>query len=133
MLLDDIGGEEGQERGGEEEGEVGVEDAMVGLVGAVDEVVVIDPVDSDEAEGEEVDEENGGEGAESGKAILGGDFELEDHDGDDDGEDSVGEGFEACGGEELFRHGVGGKLVHHDICWRGVCVVVNDERARMEV
>jgi hypothetical protein len=38
---------------------------------------------------------------------LFGDFELEDHDGDDDGEDSVGEGFEARGGEELFGHGVG--------------------------
>jgi hypothetical protein len=104
VLLEDVGGEEGQKRGGEEEGEVGVEDAMVGLFGAVDEVVVVDPVDADEGEGEEVDEENGGEGEEAGDAVLVRDFELEDHDGDDDGEDSVGEGFEARGGEELFGH-----------------------------
>lgn len=106
VLFDDVAGEEGQERGREEEGEVGVENAVVGLLGAVDEVMVVYPVDTDEGEGEEVDEEDGGDFEETGGPVLFGDFELEDHDGDDDGEDSVGEGFEARGGEELFGHGV---------------------------
>ena len=83
---------------------------MVGLLDAMDEVMVIDPVDTDEGEGEEVDEEDGGDFEEASRPVLFGDLELEDHDGDDDGEDSVGEGFEARGGKELFGHEVGVKL-----------------------
>ncbi len=52
----------------------------------------------------------GSDSEEAGETVLFGDFELEHHDGDDDGEDSVGEGFEARGGKELFGHGVGVKL-----------------------
>jgi hypothetical protein len=49
LLFEDIGGEEGEQRETEEEAEVGVEDALVGLFGAVDEVVVVDPVNADES------------------------------------------------------------------------------------
>ena len=48
----------------------------------------------------------GRDGAETGEAVLVGDFELEHHDGDDDGDDSVGEGFEAGWGGDVWAIGV---------------------------
>ena len=48
-----------------------------------------------EGEGEGVDGEGREHGVEAGEAVLVWDLELEHHDGDDDGDDSVGEGFEA--------------------------------------
>ncbi len=93
LHLEQVGGEEGEQREAEEEEEVGVEDGLVGLLGAVDEMVMVYPVDGGEGEGESVDGEGGEDGAESGEAGLMGDVELEHHDGDDDGDDSVGEGF----------------------------------------
>ena len=95
LLFDEVGGEEGNQGEAEEEAEVGVEDALVGFADAMDEVVVVDPVNAGEGEGEKVDGERGQDGEQAGKAVLGGDLELEHHDGDDDGDDSVGEGFEA--------------------------------------
>ena len=95
LLFEDVGGEEGQKRETEEEAEVGVEDKVVGLFGAVDEVVVVNPVDPDEGKGDEIEAERGENGAGAGEAVLVGNLELEHHDGDDDGDDSVGEGFEA--------------------------------------
>ena len=103
LLVEDVGREEGQQRQAEEEAQVGVEDQLVGLFGAVDEVVMIDPVDADEGKGDEIEAQRGENGAEAGEAVLVGDLQLEHHDGDDDGDDSVGEGFEA--GLESDRRG----------------------------
>jgi len=108
LFVEDVGGEEGQEREAEEEEEVGVEDGLVGLFGAVDEVVVVDPVNAGEGEGDGVDVEGGKDGVEAGGAVLVGDFEFEHHDGDDDGDDAVGEGFEA---------GWAGEVVGHECFW----------------
>ncbi len=98
VFLKHPGGEEGEEREAEEEREVGVEDARVSLFDAADEMVVVDPVDGGEGEGEEIDKEGGKDGAQASEAVSVGDFELEHHDGDDDGDDAVGEGFETRGG-----------------------------------
>jgi len=110
MFFEDVVGEERQEGEKEEEEEVGVEGALVGLVGAVDEVVVVDPVDADEGEAEEIDCHGGDDLEKAGEAVGGGDFEVEDHDGDDDGDDAVGEGFEASRGCVVFGHGFGGRV-----------------------
>src|SRR5580765_5613454 len=56
VLLDDVGGEEGQQRGAEEVAEVGVEHTVIALLQAMDQVMVVDPVDGREAEGEQVNE-----------------------------------------------------------------------------
>ncbi len=104
LLFDDVRSKEGEQRGAEEEAEVGVEDAGIGPLDAPDEVVVIDPVNPGEREAEQIDEEDGRDCKKTGKAVLVGDLELKDHDGDDDGENSVGEGFEACCREEFFGH-----------------------------
>ena len=105
LHLEQVGGEEGEEREAEEEEEIGVEDGLVSLFGAVDEVVVVDPVDGGEGEGQSVDGEGGEDGTEPGQTGLVWGFELEHHDGDDDGDDSVGEGFEAGWGAGEVRHG----------------------------
>ena len=107
LLFEDVGGEEGEQREAEEEAEVGVEDAIVGFFGAVDEMMVIDPVDADEGKGDEIEAEGGENGAKAGEAVLVGDLELEHHDGDDDGDDSVGEGFEAGWSGDVVSHGCG--------------------------
>src|SRR5258708_6648087 len=104
LLFEDVGGEEGEEREAEEETEVGVEDALVGLFGAVDEVVMVDPIDPYKGEGDEIEAEGGENGAKAREAVLLRDFELEHHDGDDDGDDSVVEGFEAIWGGDLAGH-----------------------------
>ncbi len=105
-------GRDGDERQSQEEGEVGPEDAVGDLVEVVDEVVVVDPVDADLDEAEEIDENKGKVEAEGGEAgyLFAGDMELEDHDSDDDGDDAVGEGFEAGGREAVcffLGHGNG--------------------------
>ena len=105
LLVEDIGGEEGEQREAEEETEVGVEDTLVGLLGAVDEVVMVDPVNGSEGKGDEVEAQGGQDSAEAGEAILMGDLQFEHHNGDDDGDDSVGEGFEAGCFEDAMRHG----------------------------
>ncbi len=105
LLFEDIGGKEGEQREAEEEAEVGVEDTLIGLFGAVDEVVVVDPVNANEGEGDEIEAQCGENGAKAGEAVLVGNFELEHHDGDDDGDDSVGEGFEAGWSGDVGGHG----------------------------
>ena len=55
-------------------------------------------------EGDEIEAQRGENGAEARNAVLVGDLELEHHDGDDDGDDSVGEGFEAGWGEDVMGH-----------------------------
>jgi hypothetical protein len=106
LLLQDVGGEKRQQREAEEEAEVGVQNEFVGLLGAVDQVVVIDPVDAREGEGDQVEAKRGNDGAKTGDSILMRDFEFEHHDGDDDGDDSVGEGFETSWGGDMVSHGV---------------------------
>jgi hypothetical protein len=59
------------------------------------EVMVVDPVDAGEGEGERVDDQRGPDGREAGETVLQRDFQFEHHDGDDDGDDAVGERFEA--------------------------------------
>ncbi len=59
-----VGGE-GDQRKAEEEGEVGPEDAVGDVVEVVGEVVVVDPVDAGLDEAEEIDEEEGEDGAEA--------------------------------------------------------------------
>jgi hypothetical protein len=114
FLFEDVGGEERQEREAEEEEEIGVENEFVGFFGAVDEVVVIDPVDADEGKGDGIDGQGGDYGEDTGEIDLeaGGafgvrDLELEHHDGDDDGDDAVGEGFEAGWGGDRMGHEFG--------------------------
>jgi hypothetical protein len=114
LLFEDVGGKEGEQRETKEEAEVGIENAFVGLVGAVDEMVVIYPINADEGKGDEIEAEGGENGAEAGEAVLVRDFELKHHDGDDDGDDSVGEGFEA---------GWGGDVMGHEVYCRGVFVL----------
>ena len=79
---------------------------MGDVVEVVDEIVVVDPVDARLDEAEEIDGEqrNEREKAVDVRDFLAGDVELEHHDGDDDGDDSVGEGFEAVWGQG-FGHG----------------------------
>src|ERR1700719_651700 len=63
---------------------------------------MVRPVDSGEGERDQINDEGGQDGVEAGDAFLVRDFELEHHDGDDDGDYAVGEGFEAgCGGRLL--------------------------------
>jgi hypothetical protein len=105
LLFEDVGGKEGEQGKTEEEAEVGVEDALVGLFGAVDEVVMVDPVNANESKGDEIEAKSGEDGAKTGEALLVGNLEFEHHDGDDDGDDSVGEGFEAGWGGDVLGHG----------------------------
>jgi hypothetical protein len=105
LLFEDIGGKKREQREAEEEAEVGVEDELVGLFGAVDEVVVIDPINRSESKGDEIEAQRRENCAKAGEAVLVGNFELEHHDGDDDGDDSVGEGFEASWGGDVAGHG----------------------------
>ena len=69
--------------------------------------MVVDPVDAGLDEAEEIDEEQRQDGVQAGDVgdVFGGDLELQHHDGDDDGDDSVGEGFEAAWGQGL-GHGL---------------------------
>lgn len=112
LFFQNPGGEVGEQRGAEQEEEIAVEDAAVDFFNAVDKEMVIDPVDAGEGEGEDVDEEDGKDGVEAGGAVLVGDFKLENHDGDDDGQHTVRKGFETGRGE---RSGVG--VVSHDLRW----------------
>jgi hypothetical protein len=105
LFFEDVGGEEREQREAEKEAEVGVEDTLVSLFGAVDEVVMVDPVNANESKGDEIEAEGGENGAEAGETVLVGNLELEHHNGDDDGDDSVGECFEAGWGGDLAGHG----------------------------
>ncbi len=55
FLVQDVGGEEGQQGETEEEDEVGVEDELVGFFGAMEEMMMVDPVDRGEGEGDEIE------------------------------------------------------------------------------
>jgi hypothetical protein len=104
LLFKDIRGKEGEQREAEEEAEVGVEDTFVGLFGAMDQVVVIDPINASESKGDQIEAERGENGAKAGEAVLAGNLEFQHHDGDDDRDHSVGEGFEAGWGGDGMGH-----------------------------
>ncbi len=104
LLFEDVGSKEGKKRETKEKAQVGVEDKVVCLFGAMNEMVVVNPIDPDKAEGDEIEAERGENGAEAGDAVLMGNLQFEHHDGDDDGDDSVGEGFEASWRGDVMRH-----------------------------
>lgn len=60
LLFDQVVGEEGEERKAEEEAEIGPENEGVDALEPVDHVMVIDPVDAGEGEGQEIDGNVGG-------------------------------------------------------------------------
>lgn len=106
LFFKHIRGEEGQQRQAEEEEEIGIEDELIGLLGAVDQVVMIYPIYPRKCKGDGIDGEDWENRVEPGDSVLAGNFELKHHDGDDDGDDSVGEGFKACWrGQVMARHG----------------------------
>jgi hypothetical protein len=104
LLLQNIGGKEGQQRQAEEKSKVGIQDEVIGFLGAVDEVMMVDPVDPGEGEGDEIEAKRGENIAQARDAVLVWNFQLEHHDGDDDGDDSVGEGFEPGWGGDMAGH-----------------------------
>ena len=74
----------------------------------IDEVMVVDPVDADLNETKQVNEDERKDFMQAGEIadFARGYLELEHHDGDDDGDDAVGEGFEAAWGEGLGHDGL---------------------------
>jgi hypothetical protein len=66
---------------------------------------MVDPIYRRESEGDEIEAQRGQDSSETGKAVLVGNLELDHHDGDDDGDDTVGEGFEAGWGGDVAGHG----------------------------
>jgi hypothetical protein len=67
----------------------------------MEQVMMIDPHDRDHKETEQIAEELRGQAAQGGEGGIAGDFELQHHDGDDDGDHAVTESFEPIG-----AHGV---------------------------
>ena len=117
LLVEHIGSEERQKGETEEKGQICVKDELVDLFGAVDELVVVDPVNAGEGEGDEIEAEGGENGAQAFEPVLVGNFEFEHHDGDDDGDDSVGEGLKAGWFEEVVGHGGRDVLVQAGLLW----------------
>ena len=77
---------------------------MRDLVEIVDKIVMVDPVDAGLDEAEEIDEEDR-EGLAKGIDVayfLAGDMEFQDHDGDDDGDNAVGECLQPGGAEAIW-------------------------------
>jgi len=72
----------------------------------VQHVMVVVPIDSDVEEAQDVGEKDRQQGAEVLEAVTMGNFQLQHHDGDDDGDDTVAEGFQAS-----FWHVVGNGIV----------------------
>jgi len=68
---------------------------MIALLYPANELVMIHPVDRDEGEREQVDEQDRGDRKQAFDAVCVGNLQLQHHDGDDDGQNTVGESFEA--------------------------------------
>jgi hypothetical protein len=68
--------------------------------------MVVDPVDPRKSEGDEIEAERGKNGAEASNTVLMGNLEFEHHDGDDDRDDSIGEGFETGWSGDVMGHSV---------------------------
>ena len=75
-------------------------DAAVYAFDGVHHVVVIVPVDGDIDKAQDIAEEDVADGAQRLKSIAFGHFELQNHDGDDDRDNAVTQGFKA-----IFLHG----------------------------
>ena len=94
------GGGERHKRKPEEKMEIGPERRAIDAIDSVKEVMVVVPVDGEHDEAENVAGKNGDDGAESVESGAVRGFHLQNHDGDDDGENAVAEGFET-----VFGHG----------------------------
>jgi hypothetical protein len=68
-LLDQVVGEERDERKGKEEEEIGPEDEGIDVLEAVDERVVVDPVKAGEEERKQIHGDGGENGEEAGKSV----------------------------------------------------------------
>ena len=66
----------------------------------LEQVMVVVPVDADVDEAQHVAERTGSSGRSAARSEPCGDLQLEHHDGDDDGDHAIAEGFEAA-----FGHG----------------------------
>jgi hypothetical protein len=97
MVFADPGGGEREKREPEKQVEVRPEDAAADVFGGLEEVVMVVPVDADVDETEDVAEEDGQERFQCGEVGGVRDFQFQHHDGDDDREDAVAEGFEPGG------------------------------------
>jgi len=93
-VLIDVIGEEGDQRQREEPDQVGPENASVRTGQCADEAVVIDPVDRDVRERKAIDQQRRDDPMKRRKTAQCGHLQLQHHDGDDDGDNTVGEGFE---------------------------------------
>lgn len=101
MIVPHPCGGEGNKRKPEEEMKIGPEGGSVDVLNSVEQVMMIAPVNANEYEAEDVAEKNWKDRAKRFERAAAWRFHLEDHDGDDDGEDAVAEGFEA-----VFGHGL---------------------------
>ena len=75
--------------------QVGPQDAAADFLRGLQHVVMIVPVDADEDEAQDVAEEYRDQGLQGGEIMPLRHFHLQHHDGDDDGDHAVTEGFEA--------------------------------------
>ncbi len=83
----------GKEREPEEQVQVGPEDRPAHMLRDMEHVVMIVPVDADIDEAQDVAEEDRQERPECREVAAERNLHLQDHDGDDDGEDAVTECF----------------------------------------
>ena len=88
---------EREKREPEKQVEVRPEDTTRDFFGGLEQVVMVVPINADVDETQDVAEEDGQERFQRGEVRFVRDFQLQHHDGDDDGEDAVAEGFESGG------------------------------------
>src|SRR5271155_865994 len=74
--------------------QIGPEDAAVHLVAGLEHVVMIAPVDADENETEHIAEKNRNDWTQRHQIGAVRHFQLQHHNGDNDGDNAVAEGFE---------------------------------------
>ena len=131
MIFVHPSGGEREEGKPEEEMEVRPEDAAGDMFGGVEEVMVIVPVNGDVDEAEDVTQKDGEERLQLGEAGAVRDFQFQHHDGDDDGDDAVAEGFEPGG----FHFADTGCLTvtafaERKLGWRGGAFVTENRNGR---
>jgi len=109
IRLRDIGGREGDQREAEQQQIVGPDEARRHTTRRDQQIVVIDPVDRDKDEAEQIDRERRPQLEERGRFCTLRRLQVEHHDRDNDGDDPVGEGFQAGLGEAslAFGHRIG--------------------------
>jgi hypothetical protein len=97
MVFVDKGGGKREKGEPEKQVEVCPEDAAGDAFGGLEKVMMIVPVNADVDEAQDVAEEDGQDRFQFGEVGPVRDFQFQHHDGDDDGEDTVAEGFEPGG------------------------------------